>query len=494
MNRTSSSSTGSKRLSMIDTTNGLMNHFNSSLCRLNDMWDQISMSDEMRVERVSTFYETINKVINMMVQEETANFENVAKDCAAFSMEVQILRNELGLEPFDVMHLPSKSIAICRALKKEKERLEEEKIVWLNRIRKCKDECKQLCTKLDNEYALINVSEKKINISEQNDLLEYLNSLYKELEDVSNKFKKITNQIREYLRIMGESPEGDLRDLLYSDIEDENYIFSNDKHELLKYNLNEVKIRYELWQLEKKAEYSEAYERLEQLWDKCGVPELERFLPESYNPEVSSNIGEEIQLYEEMYLRNASLYDAYYEWLKEWNAKLEIERALANPETFQMRSKFEGIMVNEKKVTTLESLLELQKNNQKRVNMLFSTIKEEQDASIKIQGIPILEHVKKMIEDYKNEKEELKKLKSELKKEILKHESVYGSSPRPKLNLNRTVYSGTSPIPRASLFGSQDISMITPLRKTIKRPIKEMKTSSPKHFRSINNTLSSRSP
>lgn len=474
-----------RRMSVVDKSHELINYYNKHMDKLKRMWDEIDMAEEMRIERTTTFYETMKDVIDFMVNEETTNYNEVFEDSRRFWDEVSRTRLALGMEQYDIGTLRPNTIAYCKNLKKEIENLAIEKEHLVKRQMETLDALCILNHKLslngeypDQRGSLLD-PERWIELQEER--LRLVDLFEKRKEEFLSAKEDIM-KLKGYMKKLCSQRE---TNILTVDIDNEDFIFSEEFLAEVKFVYEETQAEYDEWKQERIAAYNDAVSQLRSLYDRCSVPELNRLFPDDFVPDFVDDssmdrIQDKIAEYDSKYQRFKELYDAYYNWTIAWNDHLQAEADLADPNVYKNRAGH------------IQQVLTRQKDSDKRLKLYIKKLESLDDPTIKINGLTLYEKALQLIDDDKKQKEAERQWKLEQKKENLKMEALYGTkSPR---SLKKTPRHGTT-LARQSLFDISAISAIVPV-KGYGTDVRAFgpKTSSPKQLSGANRTPLRRDP
>uniref|UniRef100_A0A0N4ZYF0 Protein regulator of cytokinesis 1 n=1 Tax=Parastrongyloides trichosuri TaxID=131310 RepID=A0A0N4ZYF0_PARTI len=461
-----------RRLSVVDKSAQIIKYFNDSMSKLATMWDEIEMSQEMRLHRTAKFYETMKDIIDFMVSEETCNYNDVFKDSDIFLSEINETRAALGMEPYEVKNGKPNTIEYCRLLKKEIERLEVERKELMDRQQEAYGTLLNLCFKLNMTVDIKFAEGKLQGPSDWNEMQQKLQDMEGLLESRFAEFSFAKEEILKMKRWMKKPCSVEEVGILETDITDEKFIISQEFLEQVHFHLEETKVDYEEWKEQRVTAFNDAVAELRQIYEKCSVPEYERMFPNDFDPEFTDDkslerIQDQIEEYNSKYNNFKELYDAFYNWMTAWNDHLIVEADLANPDVYKNRG---GCM---------QQVLTRQKDAERRLKLYIKKLEVNDDPGIKIGGLTLFEKANRIIEDDKKHREEEKRLKIEQRKENLKREAIYGiNSPRSLRRPKQTLS-----MARGSLFNDTGISIITPLQGCASERIHGPKTSSPKSKR-----------
>uniref|UniRef100_A0A0N5BFR0 Protein regulator of cytokinesis 1 n=1 Tax=Strongyloides papillosus TaxID=174720 RepID=A0A0N5BFR0_STREA len=472
-------------MSVVDKSQELIKYFNRNMDKLKKMWDEIEMKEDMRLERTTTFYETMKDVIDFMVNEETTNYNEVFEDSRKFWDEVHTTRVALGLEKFDIGCLRPNTIAYCKTLKKEIEHLAEEKEKLIQKQMDTFEEVEALCQRLSLSAPCQEQKGVLLDPKKWMELQEERSRLVELLEKRRTEFLNARADIMKlkgYMKKLCSSRESTM---LNVDVDGEDFVYSEDFLDEVKFLLEETQAEYDEWKQQRASAYNDAILQLRSLYDKCSVPELNRLFPDDFIPDFVDDssmdkIQDEIAEYDSRYQRFKELYDAYYNWSAAWNDHVQVEADLADPNVYKNRAGH------------IQQVLTRQKDAEKRLKLYIKKLEALNDPSIQIYGMSLYERALQIIDDDKKQKELERQLKLEQKKENLKMEALYGTkSPR---SLRKPQRHGTT-FARQSLFDDTAISAIIPV-KGLGSEVRVFgpKTSSPKHLTGADRTPLRRDP
>uniref|UniRef100_A0A0K0E7V0 Protein regulator of cytokinesis 1 n=1 Tax=Strongyloides stercoralis TaxID=6248 RepID=A0A0K0E7V0_STRER len=402
---------------IVGKSHELINYLDKNIKKIEEMWDEIGMEEEIRVEKTTDFCEKIKSIMDSVVTEETTNYNSVLENSKKFLEEINSLRVALKLKKYNVDILRLNTVSYCEVLKKEVENLKVERDKLIQ---------KQIDTlkTLENLSYRLSVPIKNIVIC--NSLLDpkEWDEVQKEFTRLTDLFEKRTTEFvttkKEILRLKGFTKKictPKQLDMLNVDVGREDFICSKEILNKIKSLLEEAQNEYDKWRLEKIGTYNELIQQLYLLYDKCAIPDLERLFSDDLNidfvdDEDINKVQEEIVKYELLYNNHKDLYDTYYKWLIAWKDYLKVKADLANPNVYKDRTH------------DIQQVLLRQKDANTRQKLYIDKLKLGDGSKIKINGSTMYEKALSNIENHKKQEELKKQLKLEKKNKVINTEAL----------------------------------------------------------------------
>ncbi|OXB77589.1 UNVERIFIED_CONTAM: hypothetical protein H355_002898, partial [Colinus virginianus] len=242
---------------------------NRALDALRDIWEEIGIPEEMRLERTGTVKKHIKDLLDMMVAEEEHLKEQLLKSVAVYRQELDGLCSELQMEPFQV----EEGSTILQMVKDLHSRVE----VMLKQKRDRKQELKTLQEQEQSLCDILCVSFFSIDgtavpsLEELDRYRRHLASLSAEKARRHEEFVSIKRQVILCMEELEHSPDTSFeRDVVCED--EENFCLSTDNIANLQSLLQQLEARRAL----NEAMCAELRSRITELWERLQVPEEER--------------------------------------------------------------------------------------------------------------------------------------------------------------------------------------------------------------------------
>ncbi|KAK6036493.1 hypothetical protein COOONC_26002, partial [Cooperia oncophora] len=101
-----------RRLSVNDSFRDVENNIRRAVARLNELWDEIHMSESSRVSRVGIAFGHICNLLNDMVSSEEDMVASVGLEIENGLNKINSMRSQLGMEPWENRRAPPGSIEL----------------------------------------------------------------------------------------------------------------------------------------------------------------------------------------------------------------------------------------------------------------------------------------------------------------------------------------------------------------------------------------------
>lgn len=456
-------------------------YLNRALARLQDIWEEIGIPEEQRLERTNDVHKHIKGLLDLMISEEEDLKKRVIKNIDACRKELAVLCAELHLPPFE----DEVGCTILQIEKNSRTQLEGLKEHKRQRL----DELKSLIVKDGELCDIMSTSPFSIDKDSVPSLKQleayraYLDDLTKQKEQRHEEFVNLKKEIAFCMEDLERQPETSFEmDVMCED--EEAFCLSTDNISALKMLLcqlqeqkAEIELRcssyrskiQELWErlkipqeereplsehmLKSKKKNVEALQtevrRLEvlkiqsmksvieairaeiaQLWEKCFYSQEQCLAFSAYRyddfTEELLNLHEaEVSNLKKYYADHKELFEGVTKWQSNWTLYLELDRKANDPGRFNNRG---GNLLKEEKQRT-----DLQKSLPKLEKVLKAQIDNwelEHGKEFFVNGQKFLEYVQQQWENHHNEKEK-EKLERQLKKNKQTQEDMmYGTSIR----------------------------------------------------------------
>ncbi|XP_030576160.1 protein regulator of cytokinesis 1b isoform X4 [Archocentrus centrarchus] len=454
---------------------------NKALCHLKDIWEEIGIPEDQRLQRTNVVKNHIKNLLDMMIQEEESLRKRLIVSIQTCKTEMEKLCLELQLSVFEdeagvSMLQQEKNIRTqVEALMKEKaQRMQQLKAL----LEQDQDLCDILCSMPygiapDSVPSLETLDNFRQHIANQN---EEKAMRYAEFMDLKK-------QIILYMEELDHVPETSFeKDVVCED--EDSFCLSRDNITSLKLLLCQLEERkaenevmcenhrekiQQLWnRLQVPQEEREAFnehmvtskkrnlealqaevKRLEELklqnlrnvtdairseiavfWEKCflSTNQREAFTPyfsEDFTEELLSLHDAEIQRLKQHYEDHKELFEGVHRWEESWRLFLELEKKATDPTRFTNRG---GNLLKEEKQRSelLKSLPKTEKKLKAQIDMWES----EQGREFQVNGQKFLQYVEEQWELHRIEKEK-EKLERHIKKSKQTEEDMlYGTAVR----------------------------------------------------------------
>ncbi|XP_030622333.1 protein regulator of cytokinesis 1b [Chanos chanos] len=454
---------------------------NKALCHLKDIWEEIGIPEDQRLQRTNVVKNHIKSLLDMMIAEEENLRKRLINSIETCRKELEKLCLELQLPQFEeeegnTMLQQEKDIRtrLEVMLKEKSQRMQQLKALTVQD----QDLCDILCTKP------FSISSNSVPSLEQLDSFQkHIASLSEEKERRQRQFLELKRQIILCMEDLDQLPETSFeKDVVCED--EEAFCLSRENIDSLKHLLNQLEGRraenervcdsyrskiQELWErLQTSQEEQEAMSehmtmskkknmealqnelnRLEELklkniqnvteaireeiavfWDKCfySTDQRQAFTPyydDHFNEDLLSLHDAEILRLKQHYEDHKELFEGVYKWEESWRLYLELEKKATDPSRFTNRG---GNLLKEEKQRA-----ELHKNLPKLEKKLKAQIdvwEEEQGREFLVKGQKFMQFVAEQWDLHRLEKEREKQERHLKKSKQMEEDMLYGTAVR----------------------------------------------------------------
>ncbi|XP_032050653.1 protein regulator of cytokinesis 1 isoform X2 [Aythya fuligula] len=454
---------------------------NRALAALRDIWEEIGIPEEQRLERTDVVKKHIKGLLDMMVAEEESLKERLLKSIALCRKELDALCRELRLDPFEA----EEESTILQMEKDLRTRVQ----VMLKQKRDRQQELKALQEQDQDLCDILCVSPFGIDsnavpsLEELDRYRRHLASLSAEKERRREQFVSIKRQVILCMEELDHTPDTSFeREVVCED--EEAFCLSTDNIAALQNLLQQLEARRSLneavcvelrsritalWdRLQVPEEERESFavhmtgsraktrkalqlevDRLEELklqnmksviqairvelaeyWDKCFYSQEQRegfspYYDEDYTETLLQLHDAEVGRMKNYYETHKELFEAVQKWEENWKLFLELERKTTDPNRFANRGG--SLLKEEKQRAKLQKMLsKLQEELESRVQ---AWEQEHEDAFL-VKGQQFMEYVAEQWQLYRMEKEKEKQERHLKKSRQIEAEMMYGSTPR----------------------------------------------------------------
>ncbi|XP_061101603.1 protein regulator of cytokinesis 1b isoform X1 [Conger conger] len=454
---------------------------NKALCRLKDIWEEIGIPEDQRLQRTDVVKIHIKSLLERMIAEEESLKSRLMNSIDMCRKELDILCRELHLPPFEeeegntMLQLEKDIRTRVEVMMKQKsQRMQELKALSLQD----QELCDILCT---DSYSII--PDSVPSLKELEDFRQHILHLTVEKDRRHGEFVCIKRQIILCMEELEQLPDTSFeRDVVCED--EDAFCLSEENIASLKLLLHQLEDRkaenmaicssyrtkiQALWErLQVAQEEREALsehmvlskkrnrealeaevKRLEELklqniwnvtaaireeissyWDKCFFSEDQRqaFVP-YYSDEATEDIlslhDAEIVRLKQYYEDHKELFEGIHRWEESWTLFQELEKKTTDPSRFVNRG---GNLLKEEKRRA-----DLHKSLPKLENKLKAEIdvwEQEQGCEFLIKGQKFLQYVQEQWETYRIEKEREKQERQLKKSRQIEEDMLYGTAIR----------------------------------------------------------------
>lgn len=451
---------------------------NRAMVRLQDIWDEIGIPEEQRVQRTNDVNKHIKGLLDLMIAEEEELKKRLMKSIESAREELSQLCTELQLPPFE----EEEGCTMLQMEKNSRTRLEvmmEHKKQRMEEIKgltaKDRELCDIMCT---TPFSIDHNSVPSLKQLEA--YRAYLDDLTKEKERRHEEFVRTKKEIVVYMDDLEQQPETSFEtDLMCED--EEEFCLSNDNIAALKLLLSQLQERkaenellcfglrtkiQELWErlripqedrdafaehmVKSKKKNIEALQtevqRLEVLkmqsmksvieairveiallWEKCfySQEQQQAFVPyhnEDFTEELLNLHEAEVSALKKYYESHSELFEGVSKWQDNWTLYLELDKKANDPSRFNNRGG--NLLKEEKQRSDLQkSLPKLEKNLKAQIDAW----EEQHCKEFLVNGQKFLEYVQQQWDQHHSEKEK-EKLERQMKKtKQTQEDMLYGT-------------------------------------------------------------------
>ncbi|TDH09614.1 hypothetical protein EPR50_G00087850 [Perca flavescens] len=456
-------------------------YLNRALIRLQDIWEEIGIPEEQRLDRTNDMHKHIKGLLDLMIAEEGELKKRLLKNIQLHNKEVNDLCRELQLPPFEeedgctMLQMEKNSRTRLDVMKEhKKQRMEELKVLVAKDLELCDIMCTTpFCIDKDSVPSLKQLETYRA----------YLDDLTKEKERRHDHFVSVKKEIIVYMDDLERHPETSFEmDVMCED--EEEFCLSNDNIDALKLLLSQLqeckaenelccsafrtKIQ-ELWErLQIPQDEREAFsehmvkskkrnmealqdevQRLEVLkmqsmsrvvgairaeialfWERCfySQEQQQAFVPyhdEDFTEELLNLHEAEVKTLKKCYEDHRVLFEGVTKWQENWTLYLELDKKANDPSRFNNRGG--NLLKEEKQRADLQkSLPKLEKSLKAQIDVW----EQEHGKEFMVNGQKFLEYVQQQWDHHHTEKEK-EKLERQMKKtKQTQEDMLYGTSMR----------------------------------------------------------------
>ncbi|XP_031138833.1 protein regulator of cytokinesis 1-like isoform X2 [Sander lucioperca] len=456
-------------------------YLNRALIRLQDIWEEIGIPEEQRLDRTNDMHKHIKGLLDLMIAEEGELKKRLLKNIQLHNKEVNDLCRELQLPPFEeedgctMLQMEKNSRTRLDVMREhKKQRMEELKGLIGKDLELCDIMCTTpFCIDKDSVPSLKQLETYRA----------YLDDLTKEKERRHDNFVSVKKEIIVYMDDLERHPETSFEmDVMCED--EEEFCLSNDNIDALKLLLCQLQERkaenelccsafrtkiQELWErLEIPQDEREAFsehmvnskkrnmealqdevQRLEVLkmqsmsrvigairaeialfWERCfySQEQQQAFVPyhdEDFTEELLNLHEAEVRTLKKCYEDHRELFEGVTKWQENWTLYLELDKKANDPSRFNNRGG--NLLKEEKQRADLQkSLPKLEKSLKAQIDVW----EQKHGKEFMVNGQKFLEYVQQQWDHHHTEKEK-EKLERQMKKtKQTQEDMLYGTSMR----------------------------------------------------------------
>ncbi|XP_072258849.1 protein regulator of cytokinesis 1 isoform X1 [Pyxicephalus adspersus] len=475
---------------------------NSALARLRDIWEEIGIPEDQRLQRTDAVKRHVNILLTRMIEEEESLKERLLKSIDVCRKELFVLCNELHLPPFEEDE-ESTILQIEKDMRTRVEVMLKQKKERIQELKQLKQRDQELCDILCTSPFFIN--SQVPSLDELDQFRRHLAALCAEKERREAEFVKTKKQIILCMEELDRLPDTSFeRDVVC--VEEEAFCLSKDNLEALHQLLSQLQeqIRQnkalseelrskilELWdRLQIPEEERNAFavhmtgskgktiralhdelDRLQELklqniknvieairteiksyWDKCFYGEEQRqafapFYDEDYSEDLLCLHDAEINRIKEYYEVHKEMFEGVHKWEENWHLFLELDKKATDPNRFNNRGG--NLLKEEKQRAKMQKMLP---KLEEELKFRITSWEEEQQQEFFVNGKKFMDYVAEQWNFFHQEKEREKQERLLKKTRQLEEEMFYGSAP--KTPNKRRVLGSTTPSKVRKLNGT----------------------------------------
>ncbi|XP_027601242.1 protein regulator of cytokinesis 1 isoform X1 [Pipra filicauda] len=481
-----------------------------AMAALRDIWEEIGIPEEQRLERTDVVKQHIKSLLDMMVAEEQSLKERLLKSIAMCRKELDTLCSELQLGPFETEE-ESTILQMEKNLRMRVEELQRQKQDRKQELKALQEQDRDLCDILCT--ALFSIDSSAVPSLEDLDCYRrHVASLNTLKEQRREEFVSNKRQIILLMEELDHTPDTSFeRDVVCEN--EEEFCLSKDNIVALQNLLQQLEARralneavcaelrsriVALWERlqipQEERETSAVHvdgsraktrralqlevDHLEELklqnmksviqairaelvdyWDKCFYSQEQRegfgpFYDEDYTETLLELHDHEVGKIKSYYETHKDLFEAVQKWEENWKLFLELERKTTDPSRFTNRGG--NLLKEEKQRAKLQKTLSrLQEELERKVQAWEQEFKEP----FLVKGQQFMEYVSEQWQLYRLEKEKEKQERHLKKSRQIETEMLYGSTPRTPIK--RRVLSPHTPA-KVRKFHGTSITSTTP--------------------------------
>ncbi|XP_077119671.1 protein regulator of cytokinesis 1 isoform X8 [Ranitomeya variabilis] len=454
---------------------------NSALARLRDIWEEIGIPEDQRLQRTDTVKRHINILLTQMIKEEESLKDRLQKSIDVCRKELNDLCEELHLPPFEEDE-ESTILQVEKDLRTRVEVMLKQKQERMQELKQLKQRDQSLCDILCTPSYFVE-GHRVPSLDELDQFRRHLSALSAEKDLREAEFVKTKKHIIVCMEELDHLPDTSFeRDVVCE--EEEAFCLSKENlealHQLLfqleeqiqqnKSLCEELRAKItELWErLQISEEEREAFsvhmtgskgktikalqdevDRLQELklqniknvieviraelssyWDKCFYSNEQRqafapFYDEDYSEELLCLHDAEIEHIKQYYETHKEMFEGVQKWEENWRLFLEFDKKTTDPNRFTNRGG--NLLKEEKQRAKLQKMLpKLEEELKGRI----AAWEEEQGKEFFMNGKKFMDYVSEQWNQLHIEKEREKQERLMKKSRQLEEEMYYGSAPR----------------------------------------------------------------
>ncbi|XP_067258087.1 protein regulator of cytokinesis 1b isoform X1 [Chanodichthys erythropterus] len=453
---------------------------NKALCHLKDIWEEIGIPEDQRLERTNVVKNHIKGLLDMMIAEEESLRKRLMTSIEKCHKELSKLCMELQLPPFQEERSSSSTMLQQeKDLRTHVEVMLKEKNQRMQALKALTEQEQDLCDLLCSQPFSISANSVP-SLEQLENFRQHISCLTAEKERRHNEFVTLKKKIILCMDDLDQLPETSFeKDVVCED--EESFCLSTENIDSLKVLLHQLESRkaecqrvcgsyrekiQELWerlqipQEERDAVFEhmtltkkrnmEALQaevkRLEELkiknmqnvteairkeiavfWDKCfySADQRQAFVPyydDDFSEELLSLHDAENVRLKQYYEDHKELFEGVHKWEESWRLFLELEEKAKDPSRFTNRG---GNLLKEEKqrADLVKGLPKLEKKLKAEIEQW----EQEQNREFLVNGQKFMQFVTDQWESYRQEKEREKQERQLKKSKQTEEDMVYGT-------------------------------------------------------------------
>lgn len=468
---------------------------NKALIRLKDVWEEIGIPEEQRLERTQTVKKHIQGLLEMMVAEEESLKLRLEKSVEATRAKIQDLSLELDLP--QTQEAPGPLLQAQEQLRRRVEELLREKVQRMETLKLLLQQDQHLATILGTASYPIDHTHPP-SPRQLDDLRQHLANQREEQVQRTLRFQTLRDQILLLFTDLDHSPDSELeKNLVQSnpdfclslktldslvhlqlqlqdrraELQDQVRLIQDQVQSLwnrlelpqnqqsmflqnlpqktsprLQQLQQELQRVQQLWEDGLRAVCSRTRVQVSELWDKCFCSEEQRldftlYHSDQVSEQVLEALEAELQRLTQFYEEHRPILEAVQKWIDQWALFLELERKASDPARFTNRG---GNLLKEERQRA-----ELSKSLHKLQRELKAQTLE---TPVLVKGVDFLQFVDQQWSLLQQQKEQEKNLRHLKKARQTEEDMMYGTTVRTptKRRFVNSISSPRGPSPRCS--------------------------------------------
>uniref|UniRef100_A0A8C5N7E4 Protein regulator of cytokinesis 1-like n=1 Tax=Gouania willdenowi TaxID=441366 RepID=A0A8C5N7E4_GOUWI len=450
-----------------------------ALCRLKDIWEEIGIPEDQRLQRTNTVNTHIKNLLEMMIQEEEALKKKFLISIKTCSTQMETLCEELQMPVFQEEGGVS-MLQQERNIRTRVEVLTKEKARRLQQLQVLLEQDQDLCDVLCCEPHGLNAPGNAPTVPSLQQLQELQQHVSNQQEERAKRHTEFVQLRQQIVRLMEEVekvPENSFEKDVMCEEEDA-FCLSSENLQALTLLLREIRSQVsaqcevlkaqilQLWEClqvpeENRSAFSQhmlgsscrtlkelqtELQRLQQLklqniravtlslraqinqmWDRCLISSEQRgefgaYVSEDFTEDLLCEHEAELQRLQLLFEEHRQMFEGVQRWEEHWSLYLELERKASDPSRFTNRG---GNLLREEKQRA-----ELHKSLPKLEKQLKAQIEQweqQQSREFLVNGKKFLQHVEQQWELHHVEKEKEKQERHMKRNKQTEEDMLYGT-------------------------------------------------------------------